>query len=104
MELGIFNPNWTGCFLRGVNLITDNHESYTLHELRFIRCQLNNWRRIAQANQKDLAKFVNQHAVIFVPEELHRLRDVLRLLDEKLPGYSIHQQILDQISPLRRRR
>lgn len=102
--MGSFNPKWVGCRLNGDTIVTDNNQTYTLQELRFIRWELNNWRRIAETGKRDLEKFANTQAVIFQSEDIQRLRDVLKLLDEKLPGYSVYQQIVDQLSSLRRRR
>lgn len=88
-SLAAFGPAWTRVRILGDRLVLDNGEEYTLTELQALRWERNNWRTIAQATQRDLAKTGMQGAVAFPLEELNRIREALRLLDARLPGISM---------------
>lgn len=103
MELGKLSPNWAGCRVRGEMLILDNDEEYTIHELRDFRRALNTWRRIALANDRALKISGKEDAVVFEMEELVMIRDVLMLLDNRLPGYGVQQRVMDSFTKRRRR-
>lgn len=77
---------WQGCHIKDDNLVLDNGETYTLRELHYLRWELNSWRRIAHALQRDLDKTGMENAVVFDPDELRQIRAILKLLNGKLPG------------------
>lgn len=92
-SLDRFGDAWHGCRIERDRLILNNGETYTVQELEALRCHLNNWRRIAQATQRDLAKSGMQGAVVFPLSELNQIRAALRLLDAKLPGRSMQHEL-----------
>lgn len=104
MELGLLNPAWMGCFLTDETLTLDNRETFSIQELRYIRWELNNWRRIAQANQRAAERSGDPDAVVFSLGELVHIREILKLLDCKLPGYSLRQAVRDEVLPRSRLR
>ena len=67
----------------------DNGESYTLAELRCIRWELNNWRRLANVLQRELKQSGMEGSIQFDLDELIRIRSVIALLDSKLPGHRL---------------
>lgn len=80
---------WRGFRFEAGELITPNGESLRPEQVESLIWERNNWRLIAQAAQRDLAKTGMQGAVVFPLEELNRIREALRLLDARLPGLSM---------------
>ena len=95
---------WEGCFIEGDTLVVANGEKYTAHELQFIRWELNMWRNSSRYHSRELKRSGKEGAVLFEVEELKRIRDAMKILDEKLPGYSIRKAVIDEVVPVRKRR
>ena len=85
-DLSAVNPAWTGYHIDGDTLTTDTGETYTAHELQFMRWERNQWASIARNLQRDIERAGTAGAVWFTDEEWRGLRKMLDVLDAKLPG------------------
>lgn len=90
-SLAAFGPDWAGCRIEADELIVSNGERYRISELEHLRWELNALRTLNRALQRDVDKSGKKDAVVFDHEELKKIREVLRVLDWKLPGASMQE-------------
>ena len=81
-----YGPAWQGCQIHGDTLTTDNGESYTLQELRFLRWERNQYAASSRALARELERSGRAGAVWFSDEEWRQLREAVRILDARLGG------------------
>jgi hypothetical protein len=81
-----FGAQWGGFRIHGDALITDNGEAYTAAELRGLRWERNQWATLARQLQREIERAGTSGAVWFDETEWRLVRDVLRVLDARMPG------------------
>lgn len=91
-DLTPFCPAWAGFHIDGDTLTTDTGETYTAHELRFMRWERNQWASTARGLQREMERAGTAGATWFSDEEWRELRKALLLLDAKLPGMKIRPE------------
>lgn len=83
----------SGLEIKEGKIITDNGEEYTLEELRYLRWQFHQYRRLSEVLSRDLKRSGREDSVVFALPEVRQIRNVLRLLNDKLPGYKLKSEV-----------
>lgn len=83
LDLG---PAWEGFHIDGDTLTTDNGETYTAHELRFMRWERNMYASSTRALQNQAERADSAGATWFSDEEWRLLKEAARVLDARLGG------------------
>ncbi len=89
MDMDIGGPSWAGFHIDGDTLTTDNGESYTARELRYLRWERNMYASSTRALQREIERAGTAGATWFSDEEWRLLRQALRVLDARLPGAAL---------------
>ena len=83
LDLG---PAWEGFHIDGDTLTTDNGETYTPHDLRFLRWERNSYATGMRALQLEAERADSAGATWFSDDEWRLLREAVRVLDARLGG------------------
>lgn len=87
MDLGNQHGDaWRGCHIHENTLTTDNGESYTLAELRYLRWERNQYAALARSLQRELERAGTAGAIWFSDADWKLLRQAVAVLDAALPG------------------